>query len=112
MRALSKSEYDWHTPVIEQLREQMCNAVVSKKDGLIEEAVRRYLGVEHVDKSLLLGRLTCVTQVGKAGETYCVDNVPVLWVGELRFPAHDGHITVAFSHRMIGEAAHVHPKQR
>lgn len=92
-----------HTPVIDRLREQMCNAVASKKDRLIEEAVRRYLGVEHVDKNLLLGRLTCVTQVGKAGETYCVDNVPVLWVGELRFPAHDGHITVAFSHRMIGE---------
>ena len=112
MRALSKSEYDWNTPVIERLREQMCNAVVSKKDQLIEAAVRRYLGVEHVDKNLLLGRLTCVTQVGKAGETYCVDNVPVLWVGELRFPAHDGHITVAFSHRMIGEPAHVHPDQR
>lgn len=102
MHVLSKSEYDWHTPVIERLREQMCDAVVSKKDKLIEEAVRRYLGVEHVDKSALVGRLTCVTQVGKAGETYCMDNVPVLWVGDLRFPNHDGHITVAFSHRMIG----------
>ena len=78
MRALSKSEYGWNTPVIERLREQMSNAVVRKKDGLIEAAVRRYLGVEHVDKNMLLGRLTCVTQVGKAGETYCVDNVPVL----------------------------------
>lgn len=50
-------------------------------EAALQAAIEQYLGAPITDPEILRGRLTNVTVEGQEGETYCVDGVPVLWVG-------------------------------
>lgn len=50
-------------------------------DAALLVAVEAHLGEPLTDPEILRGRLTNVTVEGQEGETYCLDDVPLLWSG-------------------------------
>lgn len=52
-------------------------------DAALQAAVERYLGHPLTDPEIVVGRLTNARVQEDAGETYCMDGVPILWAGDI-----------------------------
>lgn len=62
---------------------QLAAKFTAELDAALQMAVERYLGHPLTDAEAIVGRLTNVRVQSEAGETYCMDGVPVLWAGDV-----------------------------
>lgn len=70
--------------VFSEISSRLASAMAREKDGLISAAVKRHLGVDTLDLPALVGRLERKTIEGEPGEEFCVDGVPVIWIGDIQ----------------------------
>lgn len=80
---------------------RMADGLASKKDQLIEQALKKHLGVEVLNIHALKGRLERITRVGVEGELYQVDGVPILWVGDTRLEQDGSVMTANFNYAQV-----------
>lgn len=85
-----------------QIREKVCAHTAQAQDEVVSRALKRHLGVDDLDMTGLSGRCERIVRFGVPGWTFCVDGVPVVWVGDARVYNAGNAISVRFEHRYLG----------
>ena len=84
--------------IFSEISYRLASTMAREKDQRISDAIKRHLGVDALDMPALVGRLERRTKVGVPGEEYCVDGVPVIWIGEVQMAKDGNELSARFDY--------------
>ncbi len=96
---------------LKQAMRSLLRQLEDELNAQLKAAIEAQLGHELTDPEILRGRLTNVTVEGEKGTTYCLDTVPLLWVGEAAITREGDTLTAKRDIRqLVGENAGERPR--